>query len=227
MNRLDFFKARIPAYRKDVALFAKEQFGFNSDDWQKAVFADVVTDNRVSVKSGQGVGKTAATAIIGDTVIITAPEVNGKFFVKWESSDITLAEATKSETSFIMPAKDVTLTAVYDDFELAIEKPSNTTVFYKNNIDIKATVGELPEGATVEWTANNDCFKLNAGDKGKCVGTAQKRGTSVFTAKIKLNDGTYATDSEGNTLSSSIEVTVKYAWWQWIIVILLFGWIWY
>ena len=64
MNRLDFFKARIPAYRKDVALFAKEQFGFNSDDWQKAVFADVVTDNRVSVKSGQGVGKTAATAII-------------------------------------------------------------------------------------------------------------------------------------------------------------------
>ena len=168
-----------------------------------------------------------STAIIGDTVNIKAPKVNGKFFVKWESEDVAFSDATKSETSFTMPAKNVTLTAVYDDFELAIEKPSNTTVFYKNNIDIKATVGELPEGATVEWTTNNDCFELSSGDSGKCVGTARKRGTSVFTAKIKLSDGTYATDSEGNTLSSSIEITVKYAWWQWIIIILLFGWIWY
>ena len=42
-----------------------------------------------------------------------------------------------------------------------------------------------------------------------------------------LSDGTYATDSEGNTLSDSVEITTKYIWWQWLIIIFLFGWIWY
>lgn len=34
-------------------------------------------------------------------------------------------------------------------------------------------------------------------------------------------------DSAGNSVSSVCDVTVSYAWWQWIIVIVLFGWIWY
>ena len=36
-----------------------------------------------------------------------------------------------------------------------------------------------------------------------------------------------ATDEYGNTVSDTCNVKVSYAWWQWIIVIVLFGWIWY
>lgn len=63
-NRADFFKSRIALYRKDITLFAKEQFQFIADDWQIKVFDDVPKYPRISVKSGQGAGKSAATAII-------------------------------------------------------------------------------------------------------------------------------------------------------------------
>lgn len=51
--------------------------------------------------------------------------------------------------------------------------------------------------------------------KGSTI-TAKKTGT-VYVA---------ATSNDGKT-RTNYEVTVKYTWWQWIIVILLFGWLWY
>ena len=35
------------------------------------------------------------------------------------------------------------------------------------------------------------------------------------------------TVSDGSEISDTVTVTVQYAWWQWIIMYLLFGWIWY
>ena len=43
------------------------------------------------------------------------------------------------------------------------------------------------------------------------------------TAKITVT----AEDEYGNTVTRSCTVTVRYAWWQWLIYILLFGWIWH
>lgn len=37
----------------------------------------------------------------------------------------------------------------------------------------------------------------------------------------------YLIDAQGHVYSSDFSVTVKYTFWQWIIKILLFGWIWY
>ena len=51
------------------------------------------------------------------------------------------------------------------------------------------------------------------------VVTGLKRGTAVITCTV--------TDTAGNTLSTDCTVTVRYTWWQWIIVIVLFGWLWY
>ena len=65
MNKaLDIFNKRIYIYRKNIKVFAWEMFKFTPDKWQDDVFCDIVTDNRITVKSGQGVGKTAITAII-------------------------------------------------------------------------------------------------------------------------------------------------------------------
>lgn len=46
-----------------------------------------------------------------------------------------------------------------------------------------------------------------------------KKGTTSITCT--------ATDANGNTYSDTCTVNVDYAWWQWIIKIVLFGWIWY
>lgn len=49
--------------------------------------------------------------------------------------------------------------------------------------------------------------------------TATGTGTAEVICKV--------TDSEGNTTTSSCEVKVKYTFLQWLIVIFLFGWLWY
>ena len=146
MNRLDFFKSRIPAYKKNVSLFAKEQFGFNSDEWQKAVFADVVTDNRVSVKSGQGVGKTAATAIIVlwfltcfpyPRIVATAPtkqqlnDVLWSEVAKWQEKSPILKHILKwTKTYIYMKGYEKRWFAV----ARTATKPENMQGFHEDNM---------------------------------------------------------------------------------------------
>ena len=49
--------------------------------------------------------------------------------------------------------------------------------------------------------------------------TALKKGSADITVTV--------TDEYGNSLSDTCKVNVTYTWWQWIIRIVLFGWIWY
>lgn len=62
-NRADFFKKKLPQYRKSAVLFAEEVLRFTPDEWQKDVLNDLSDSNRVTVRSGQGVGKTGVEAI--------------------------------------------------------------------------------------------------------------------------------------------------------------------
>ena len=47
---------------------------------------------------------------------------------------------------------------------------------------------------------------------------------SGYSAKPR-GEKTVIVEYEG--LKTDFKVTVKYAWWQWFIIIFLFGWIWY
>ena len=49
----------------------------------------------------------------GDTVTVTADERSGYTFTGWSSADTVLADSTAKTTTFIMPAKAVTITAEY------------------------------------------------------------------------------------------------------------------
>ena len=67
----------------------------------------------VTVTGGSGGGDYAA----GASVTITADEPEpGKQFAGWTTEDdVTLADATAAETTFVMPAKAVTVAATYED----------------------------------------------------------------------------------------------------------------
>jgi hypothetical protein len=115
-SRREFFKMRIPEYRKDIELFAKEVLDFTPDDWQRAVFKDVVEHNRITVKSGQGVGKTSAEAVIllwflccfpFPRVVATAPtkqqlhDVLWSEVAKWQSKSPLLTHILKWTKTYI------------------------------------------------------------------------------------------------------------------------------
>lgn len=115
-SRKDFFKKRLPMYRKDIVLFAKEVLLFTPDDWQAKAFADVVKHNRVSIKSGQGVGKTGCEAIIllwflccfpFPRIVATAPtkqqlhDVLWSEVAKWQSKSLVLSSILKWTKTYI------------------------------------------------------------------------------------------------------------------------------
>ena len=62
------------------------------------------------------VGKGTANpskAYAGETITIKAETPLGSVFVKWTSEGVTIRNANEAETTFIMPANDVTVTAYY------------------------------------------------------------------------------------------------------------------
>lgn len=92
MNRQDFIAERIKLYRKNPVLFANEVVCFTPDEWQSGVLMDVATAPKVSVRSGQGVGKTSIEAVIAlwflscfpmSRVVATAPTARQLNDVLW------------------------------------------------------------------------------------------------------------------------------------------------
>ena len=88
---------------------------------------------------------------------------------------------------------------------------------YKKSATIKPTI-KADEGAkyTVKYSSSNTKV-ATVDENGKVY--AAKRGSATITCTV--------TDSNGNTVQDTCKVTVKYSFGQWLIKILLFGWIWY
>jgi phage terminase large subunit len=110
MNKLELFKKKIPLYRKEPWTFAREVFKFEPDTWQMNVLADLVAHTHVSVRSGQGVGKTGLEAVVTlwfltcfpyPKVIATAPtrqqlhDVLWAEISKWQSKSPLLKQLLK------------------------------------------------------------------------------------------------------------------------------------
>ncbi len=91
------------------------------------------------------------------------------------------------------------------------------TMNYKKSAKINPTIA-ADDGAeyTVKYTSS-DSSVARVDDNGNVYGA--KRGSATITCTV--------TDSNGNTVQDTCTVTVKYSFGQWLIKILLFGWIWY
>ncbi len=92
---------------------------------------------------------------------------------------------------------------------------SDLALIFKESRKLNIISG-APENGSVQWsTSNKSVAKIDNG-----VVTGKGTGSAVITAK--------ALDENGKELSiATCNVTVKLTWWQWILKILLFGWIWY
>ena len=99
----------------------------------------------------------------------------------------------------------------------SVKIDDNAEINYKSSYKISSEItAESGAEYTAEWQSSNP--KVASVDKDGKV-TALKKGTAKITCTV--------TDSYGNTVSDTCDVTVKYSFGQWLIKILLFGWIWY
>lgn len=94
---------------------------------------------------------------------------------------------------------------------------SDISLDYKSSTTINPqTSADADVKYTVTYSSSNPSVaSVDANGK---VSTG-KTGSATITVTV--------TDEYGNTVSDTCNVEVKYNWWQWIIVIVLFGWIWY
>lgn len=94
---------------------------------------------------------------------------------------------------------------------------SDLKLDYKKSATITPEI-EADKGAkyTVKYSSSDEKI-ARVDENGKVYAT--KKGTATITCTV--------TDSNGNTVTDTCNVTVKYNFGQWLIVIILFGWIWY
>ena len=59
---LDQVASRIQVWRNDPVLFVKEMFGAEPDAWQAEALQALVTNDRIAIRSGHGVGKSTFLA---------------------------------------------------------------------------------------------------------------------------------------------------------------------
>lgn len=77
---------------------------------------------------------------------------------------------------------------------------------------------------TVTFTSSNPSA-IKVDNSGRV--TSVRPSIPSFFARPSATITCTVTDQNGNTVSDTCKVTVKFIWWQWIVKILLFGWIWY
>ena len=134
------------------------------------------------------------------------------------SSNISAGTATVTITGKgnFTGTKTATFKIVSPDIAVTGITLSSTALSLQYKGTSKLTVMVSPANATnkkVTWRSDNE--KVATVDANGNV-TAKGTGTATITAT-----------SEDGGHKASCSVTVAYVWWQWLIKILLFGWIWY
>ena len=165
---------------------------------------------------GNGYVTDSMTVTSGDYVTVSATPKAGYAFKGWYNGD----EPVSSDNEYSFVAKNnITLTAKFAPIPKNVKSVSidDISLNYKKSTTLKPTI-KADDGAkyTVKYESSNP--KIASVDKNGKV-TALKKGSAKITCTV--------TDSYGNTVSDTCKITVNYTFWQWLIKIILFGWIWY
>lgn len=145
LRQREVFAKRLPLYRKDPCLFFKEVTRFEPDKWQKEAATAIAQHRKVSIRSGQGVGKTAfeANLVLWFLACFPYPRVVCTAPTRQQLNDVLWAEIAKwQERSPVLQAMLVwTKTRVYMRghekrwFAVArtATKPENMQGFHEDN----------------------------------------------------------------------------------------------
>lgn len=144
--RKRFFRERIPIYKKNPVVFAKEVLLFEPDKWQKEALIDLAANPKVAIKSGQGVGKTGleAVALLWFLCCHPYPRIVATAPTKQQLHDVLWSEVSKwmSKSPLLTAILKWTKTYIYMVgnekrwFAVArtATKPENMQGFHEDNM---------------------------------------------------------------------------------------------
>ncbi len=135
---------------------------------------DAETQKEIPVFSG------VSELYAGTKVQITADEIEGKVFAGWEESSGTLTLKAATE-EFVMPADDITITAIYKDvietIDLSMPEPESPDWILAGRADIKSD-GLEGTSARTKWTKDN-----------KNVASVDAEGTYMVSIEVNAAEG--------------------------------------
>ncbi len=146
MSRANSFKKRMPTYRQNPVVFAREVLRFEPDAWQKTALMDLAANPKVAIKSGQGVGKTGieAVALLWFLTCFPFPRVVATAPTKQQLHDVLWSEVNKwmSKSPLLSQILKWTKTYIYMQkyekrwFAVArtATKPENMQGFHEDNM---------------------------------------------------------------------------------------------
>ena len=183
------FRSRQRAYQKDPVLFAKEVVNYDADDWQADTLRDLADPecHRISVRSGQGVGKTATEAIAVlwflscfpyARVVATAPtrqqlnDVLWSEIAKWQAKSPLLSVLLKWTKTYVYV---VGMEKRWFAVARTATKPENMQGFHEDNmlfiVDEASGVAEPIMEAVLGTLSGGNNKLLMCGNPTKTSGT--------------------------------------------------------
>ena len=169
--------------------------------------------------SGGIVTETSKTVYEGEYVTLPTATKAGYSLLGW--STIGDETAIFDAGSSYKVTADTSLVAVWENNPIlrpSVQSVSiaDVTFRYRTDAAVQPQI-TADNGAkyTVQYASSNPNIAVD--ENGNIH--AAKRGTANVTVTV--------TDEFGGTVSDTCTVTVKYAWWQWLILIFLLGFIWY
>ena len=172
--------------------------------------------------NGGSVSPSSATFEMGKTVTLPTPTRSGYTCLGWSTNkSATSAEYECGKSYTILGS--ATLYAVWQKNSTDKAQVYGVTLQDSISVDYKGTAKIIPTidkdrnaKYSVKWESSNSSV-VSVDNDGNIHGL--KKGSAKVTCTV--------TDSYGNTYSDSCNVNVKYSGVQWVIIIVLFGWIWY
>lgn len=148
---------------------------------------------------------------IGEFAKVIAFSGENEYFAGWFIN----GECVSYEPEYrFMVTSNCTLTAkFYPSKEWKLDIDNSRSIIYKGEFVLTPTISPAPVNAKIVYSSS-DTSVATVDDNGNV--TAVGTGNAIITAKI-----------EGTEIYDQCEVNVSYAWWQWIIRILLLGFLWY
>ena len=226
-ERVNFFDVRIEKGKSMTGEFVADEIFLenltlereNGEILEPTETQDNVGKVKIDTVSDDNGYVTESTSVTsGDYVTVSATPKEGYAFKGWYNGD----ELVSSDNEYSFVAKNnITLTAKFAPIPKNVKSVSidDISLNYKKSTTLKPTI-KADDGAKykVEYSTSN--AKVATVDQnGKVTATKRGSGTATITCTV--------TDSNGNVVKDTCKVSVSLTWWQWIITIVLFGWIWY